>query len=93
MAFVLIGCVLVALKLAGLGPMAEWSWWLVLAPFAVAAIWWAIADATGDTQRRAMARERKRVEARRERHLKAMGLETFQGKTRRKSPSADRPSP
>ena len=63
------------LKLAELGPVGDWSWWIVLAPFALAAAWWAIADATGDTQRRAIERDRKRVAERRERHLKAMGLD------------------
>ena len=75
MAFLIVGCLLVVLKLLELGPFGDWSWWGVLAPFALAAIWWTIADLTGDTRRRAIERDRKRVEDRRERHLKAMGLD------------------
>jgi small Trp-rich protein len=34
-----IGVIFVALKAANLGPMANWEWWWVLAPLAVAALW------------------------------------------------------
>lgn len=85
--FVLIGCALGALKLAEISPVALWSWWWVLSPFGAAAVWWYIADATGGTQRRAMAAEDKRVAARRLRHLKDMGLDTFSRKGPRKPPS------
>ena len=54
--FVAIGCVLIAIKLVGVTAIAAWSWWWILSPFAAAAVWWLIADATGDTQRRAMER-------------------------------------
>ncbi len=75
--FVLIGCLLGAAKLADFGPIAHWSWWWVLSPFGAALVWWLIADMTGITQRRAMERLDERVAERRERHLKNMGLETF----------------
>jgi len=91
MAFVLLGCLLVLAKFAGLGPVENLSWWWILSPFAAAAVWWLIADATGATKRRAMERERKRVEDRRERHLKAMGLDTTA--RRRPRPPVDGPSP
>ncbi len=93
--FVAIGCVLIAIKLAGVTAIAVWSWWWILSPFAAAAVWWVIADATGDTQRRAMDRERKRVEDRRERHLAAMGLDIFSGKNRKRrgSPPPNRKAP
>ena len=74
MAFVLLGLLLAALKLAGLGFVAHWSWWLVLAPFALAALWWALADALGYTQRDAMRRQDQRVAKRREAQLEAMGV-------------------
>ena len=54
MALLIVGIVLLALKLAEIGPVAAWSWWLVLLPFGLAAAWWGFADATGLTQRRAM---------------------------------------
>lgn len=47
--FVVIGCLLVLLKIAGVTFVANWNWLLVLAPFALAAIWWVVADATGCT--------------------------------------------
>lgn len=89
MVFVLIGVVLVLLKLVEIGPVALWSWWWVLSPFAAAAVWWAIADITGYTRRKAMEREDRRVAARRERHLKAMGLELFDRKSPRRSRADD----
>ena len=84
--FVLIGCLLVLLKLADLGPVAAWTWWWVLAPFAAAAAWWIFADSSGWTQRRAMERDAARTKERRAQHLKAMGLDSFEkGKGRRDS--------
>ncbi|MBL0088723.1 MAG: TIGR04438 family Trp-rich protein [Ideonella sp.] len=83
---VAIGCVLSLLKLAEFGPVARWDWWLVLSPFAVAAIWWYIADTTGYTQRKAMERDAKRTEDRRMHQLKALGLETFDKKFKGRRP-------
>ena len=85
--FVLIGCLLGALKLADIGPVAQWTWWWVLSPFGAATVWWFISDVSGGTQRRAMAAEDKRVAARRERHLKNMGLDTFKRKAPPRPPS------
>lgn len=72
--FVGIGCLLLALKLAGLTRVAELSWFWVLLPFGLAAVWWFIADKSGLTKQRESDRERRRVEERRERHLENMGL-------------------
>jgi small Trp-rich protein len=72
--FVGLGCLLVLLKWADLTAVAGWSWWIVLAPFAAAAIWWIIADATGYTKARESEREDRRVAERRERHLENLGL-------------------
>ncbi|OYU89479.1 MAG: hypothetical protein CFE45_24010 [Burkholderiales bacterium PBB5] len=74
MAFVLVGLLLVALKFAGLSPVAQWSWWLVVAPFALAALWWALADGLGYTQRANMRRQDDRVAKRRQEQLAAMGI-------------------
>ncbi len=71
---VLLGVVLTGLKLAGLSVVAGWSWWVVLAPFALAAVWWLVADATGITQRRAMEREAKLAAERREAQFDSLGL-------------------
>ena len=54
-----LGLVLLGLKYIEWGPVAAWSWWLVMAPFALAVAWWTWADSTGYTKRKAMAREDK----------------------------------
>lgn len=79
--FVVLGCLLVLLKWADLTGAAQWSWWVVLSPFALAAIWWIIADKTGYTKAREAEREKRRVDARRERHLDNMGLNLKRGRS------------
>ena len=74
MVFVVLGVLLLALKLAELNPVAEWSWFLVLAPFALAVAWWALSDATGRTTRQAMRKDQKRKEDRRRNLADGMGL-------------------
>jgi small Trp-rich protein len=71
---VVLGVVLVGLKLLGLGFVAALSWWLVLAPFALAAVWWQVADAVGITQRKAMEREDARAAQRREAQFESLGM-------------------
>jgi small Trp-rich protein len=72
----IVGVLLLAAKIAGFGPFADWSWWIVLAPFAAAVAWWQFADSSGLTQRRVMDKMEKRKEQRRERALEALGLDT-----------------
>jgi len=74
MAFMILGVLLLAMKLAELGPVTSWSWWVVLAPFGLAAAWWALADAIGLTQRRAMDKMEKTKIDRRKRNLEALGM-------------------
>ena len=71
---VVLGTVLLALKLSGFSLVADWSWWLVLSPFALAAIWWRIADSVGITQRAAMRREEARAAKRRAAQYENLGL-------------------
>lgn len=75
MAFLIIGILLVAMKFAEFGPVANWSWIWVLLPFGLAAVWWAFADSTGITQKRAIRKMEERKLARRERDMKALGLD------------------
>lgn len=77
-----LGLVLLLLKYTEVGPVAAWSWGWVLAPFALAVAWWAWADSSGYTKRKAMAREDKRRDARRERTKNALDA-NFQ-KTRKR---------
>lgn len=74
--FIALGVLLVGLKLAALGPVGTLSWWWVLSPFAAAALWWAWADKYGYTQRKAMDRMDRKKQARRERQLEDLGLDT-----------------
>jgi len=46
MYLVVLGVLLLTLKLVDYGPVGAWSWWLVLLPFAAAAVWWTWADMT-----------------------------------------------
>jgi small Trp-rich protein len=80
MLFVLIGIGLIVCHFAGWGPMANWRWDSVadvikfMAPFAIAAAWWAFADESGLTKRRAMEADDVRKQDRRDRNIDAMGL-------------------
>ena len=73
MYFLGLGLILLAMKYLEYGPVAAWSWWLVLAPFALAVAWWAWADSSGYTKRKAMERENARRDARIERNKNALG--------------------
>ncbi len=71
--FVLIGVVLLLLKFLEIEPVVQWSWLLVLSPFGLAMLWWAWADKSGHTQRKAMQRMDERKEDRRQKALEALG--------------------
>jgi small Trp-rich protein len=60
MYFLVAGLVLLVLKWAEIGPVATWSWWWVLSPFALAALWWWYADTFGYTKRKAMEKDEAR---------------------------------
>jgi len=81
MYLLILGLILLVLKYLEIGPVALWSWWLVLAPFALAVAWWSWADNSGYTKRKAMEREDKRRMARRDRTKEA--LDDKYSKTRR----------
>jgi small Trp-rich protein len=74
MVFILMGALLVALKLTGMAPVSDWSWFLVLAPFALAVAWWAWSDKSGRTQRQAMRKDQARKDERRRNIANGMGL-------------------
>jgi small Trp-rich protein len=74
MAFVVIGLILLALKVLEIGPFASWSWWVVLAPFGLAALWWSVSDALGLTQKRAMRKAGERTTERRAKAVRDLGL-------------------
>jgi small Trp-rich protein len=74
MAFLILGILLLAMKMAEFGPVANWSWLVVLAPFVLAVLWWGFADSIGLTQRRAMEKMEQTKAERRNRNLDALGL-------------------
>jgi small Trp-rich protein len=73
MYLMMLGVVFLIMKYMEFGPVALWDWWMVLAPFGLATAWWAWADATGYTKKKAMQREQARVKARIDRNREAMG--------------------
>ena len=74
MYFLILGLVLLAMKYLEFGPVANWSWTVVLAPFALAALWWAWADWSGYSKKKAMERMDKRKQDRIDKHKEAMGI-------------------
>ncbi|MFN7855151.1 MAG: TIGR04438 family Trp-rich protein [Acidovorax sp.] len=71
-----LSLVLLALKYFEIGPVATWSWWVVLSPFAATAAWWAWADASGYTKRKAMEKMDRRKQDRINKHKEALGVQT-----------------
>lgn len=74
MYFLMIGVLGLALKYLEIGPVANWSWWMVLSPFALAAAWWAWADASGYTKRKEVGKMEDRKQKRIDKQRAAMGL-------------------
>lgn len=81
MVFIVLGVLLVALKLADIGFAVEWSWWAVLSPFGLAALWWAYADSSGLTKKREMDKIEDRKAARRRKNMVALGIDAKRQKT------------
>jgi small Trp-rich protein len=75
MLFLGIGIILLAMKYLEMGPVAAWSWLIVLAPFALAVAWWTWADASGYTKRKAMEREDQRRQERLDRAKASIGTD------------------
>ena len=92
MAFLILGVLLLGMKMAEFGPVAAWSWWVVLAPFGLAVAWWGFSDSMGLTQRRAMDKMEQVKLDRRNRNLEALGLGPRRDRKARRAsefPSAD----
>ncbi len=75
MYFLSAGIVLLLLKYLELGPVAGWSWLVVLSPFGLALLWWAWADSSGYTRRKQMEKMEQRKADRIEKQRKALGLD------------------
>jgi len=74
MLFLVVGILVLVLKMAEIGPVAEWSWWIVLLPFGLTVAWWAVTDAMGIPQRRAMRTLEERTAARRHKAIGDLGM-------------------
>ncbi|CAN7394462.1 TIGR04438 family Trp-rich protein [Variovorax sp. LjRoot84] len=82
--FLLLGLLGVALKYFEVGFVAQWDWWIVLIPFALAAAWWAWADWSGYTKRKVVERENARRQDRIDRQRSNLGLLTSRSNRRRR---------
>lgn len=49
-----LGLLLLALKVLEIGAVANWSWYVIAAPFLLTVAWWAWADSVGYTKRKEM---------------------------------------
>jgi small Trp-rich protein len=74
MPFVVVGVLLMLAKWQEFGPFASMSWWVALAPFGIAVLWWEFADSSGWTKRRIMDKMEKRKQDRREQQMEALGI-------------------
>ena len=74
MYFLGIGLVLLLMKYLEIDPVAAWSWMWVLAPFGLAAAWWAYADWSGYSKKREMDKTDKRKQDRTDKQRVSMGL-------------------
>jgi small Trp-rich protein len=73
--FIVLGVLLIVMKLADFGIVATWSWWVVLAPFGLALVWWAYADSSGYTKRKEMDKLEEKKRERRRKALDALGID------------------
>ena len=68
-----LGIILLVMKYLEFGPVATWSWLWVLSPLVAAVAWWAWADSSGYTKRKAMERDEERRQDRIDRNKTAIG--------------------
>jgi small Trp-rich protein len=80
MIFLGLGILLLAMKYLEFGPVALWSWWIVLSPFALAVAWWSWADWSGYTKKKQVEKEDARKKARIDKSRANLGLGPKRGK-------------
>lgn len=73
MYLLMLGIALTLLKYLEIGPVAQWSWWGVLSPFGLTLLWWAWADSSGYTKRKAMEKMDRRKQERIEKQKENLG--------------------
>ncbi|MBS0452119.1 MAG: TIGR04438 family Trp-rich protein [Proteobacteria bacterium] len=72
--FLALGLLGVVLKFLEIGPVAQLSWLVVLIPFGLAMAWWAWADWSGYTKRKAVERDDQRRQDRIDRQRSRLGM-------------------
>lgn len=68
-----LGLAFLIMKYLEIGPVAAWTWWVVLSPFGLAVIWWTWADYSGYTKKKVMERENQRRQERINKNREALG--------------------
>ena len=63
---------LLLMKWQQIGPVAEWPWKWIAAPFILTILWWEWADWSGYTKRKAMQEEDQRAKDRRQKQRDAL---------------------
>lgn len=76
MYFLGLGLILLVMKYLQIDPVGGWSWLVALAPFGLAVAWWAWADASGYTKRKAVEKDELRKKARIDKNRAALGIGT-----------------
>ena len=74
MLFLGLGLILLAMKYLEIGAPAGWPWYVILAPFGLAAAWWWWADWTGYTKKKAVQKENEKRKARIEKSREKLGM-------------------
>lgn len=77
-----VALLLTLLKYLEVEPVAQLSWWWVLAPFGLTAVWWIWADASGYTKRREVEKIEQRKRERINKHKDALGMGSAQKRNR-----------
>ena len=72
--FVVLGTLLLILKVADFGSVANWSWWVILSPFPLAIVWWAWSDSMGFTQKEQMRKMDQKKADRRAKAMESLGI-------------------
>jgi small Trp-rich protein len=90
MMLVALGALLIGLKLAGISPVADWNWLVVVLPFPCALAWWWYSDASGRTSRMQTDKDlQRKEERRRNRNPGLRFLERFDHAARERQRKAD----
>ena len=92
MLFVIVGVLIIAMNVVGIGPVADWNWditgdlWKFCVPFVLAIMWWIWADKSGLDKRREMEKMEEQEEGREPR---AENLDALSARKTRSPPQGE----